>query len=466
MGIVINELIENVLSTKFAAFSDEHIENTKKRFIDIVGCAIGGANASGNSMILDLVREWGGKKESTIIVHGDKVPAHNAAMVNCVMCRSYDYEAVLDSEGVVEGKLVGHVCGTTEPTALATAELKGSNGKELITAAILGGDMAARIVTAEEFSFEHGFDISGTANAFGAATVAGKLWGLNHNQMLNAFGIVLNQIGGSFQNIWDGVHTFKLIQGLSARNGIMSVELARKGFTGPKDPLMSKYGYFVLYCKGYRPELLTVELGKRFYTKGGHKLHPGCYANHVAIECGLELHRQYDINPVDIYEVTVTLLPMLSRTFLNQPFEMGDTQVKASFNLPYNVANVLLRKSVKLEHFTDKFLRDPKVIGLAKKVKIVPTGSATCPERGWAQTAWATDLTVKLKDGKEFSTHVDAPRGRLLYPLTKDEIKEKFRRNVAFSKTVSRKKGEEVLIMLDALEEVDDVTKIVKLLVA
>jgi choline dehydrogenase-like flavoprotein len=131
-----------------------------------------------------------------------------------------------------------------------------------------------------------------------------------------------------------------------------------------------------------------------------------------------------------------------------------------------NVANVLLRKRVALEHFTDEFLRDLRVIDLAKKVKIVPTTATTIPEKWLAPKLWGADLTVEMKDGRKFSAHIDEPKGRLLYPLTKDEIKEKYRTNVAFSKTVSRENAEEALTMLDSLEEVDEIFKIVKLLVA
>ena len=463
MPTISEELVSNILETRYEVFSDELVADAKKRIIDVIGCAIGGANASGNAAIIDLVREWNGKKEATVLVHGDRVTAHDAAMVNSIMCRSYDYEVCgPELEGKAAGRMSGHICGTTECTALAVAEQKASNGKELITAIILGGDMASRIASAEDYSFDHSFDASGTVNGFGATAVAGRLWSLSEKQMLNALGIVVNQLAGSFQSILDGVHTFKLYQGLSARNGIISVELASKNFTGIKDPLMSRHGYFSRYCKSYRPELVTTELGKRFYTKGAHKLYPGCYANHAAIECGLELHRQHHINPEDIVEVTVSIIPMLCNSFLNQPFKAGDTQMKASFNLPYNVANVLLRKSTRLEHFTTEFLQDPKVINLAKKVKIVPT--MTPPKNGWAQKAWATDLRVKMKDGSEFSAYADAPKGRLLYPLGSDEIKNKFRNNVAFSGKVSSKKAEEAITMLDTLEEVNDVTKIFKLL--
>ena len=104
MTMIIEELVSNILETKFETFSDEVVEDAKKRFIDVIGCAIGGANASGNSIMLDLVRGWDGKKEATILVHGDRVPALNAAMMNCIMCRSLDYESCGPGEGEVPGR--------------------------------------------------------------------------------------------------------------------------------------------------------------------------------------------------------------------------------------------------------------------------------------------------------------------------------------------------------------------------
>ena len=60
---------------------------------------------------------------------------------------------------------------------------------------------------------------------------------------------------------------------------------------------------------------------------------------------------------------------------------------------------------------------------------------------------------------------MDTCRGRLDNPLTWDEIKEKFMANVAFSRTVAPNRAEEALAMLESLEEIDHVAKIVAALV-
>ena len=85
-------LAEHAVKARFEDLDKETIETIKSRLIDIIGCAIGSANATGNQALLDLVRNWGGKGEATILIHGGKVPAQNAAMVNAVMTRSYDFE--------------------------------------------------------------------------------------------------------------------------------------------------------------------------------------------------------------------------------------------------------------------------------------------------------------------------------------------------------------------------------------
>jgi 2-methylcitrate dehydratase PrpD len=448
-GLIIKELIHTIIETNIEAFSRENIEDAKNRMIDIVGCAIGGARASGNSILTDLVKEWGGKEEASVWVYGIKVPAQNAALVNCVMCRSYDYE--------VTG-LGGHSPGTIDITALTLGEQIGADGKEVISAAILGGDLAVRISNTQGFDPKHDFDGAGTINGLCATAVAGRLKGLDKDQMLNAFGIVVNLLGGSFQCITDGVHCFKLHQGVSARNAVFAVDMARKGFTGIKDPLFSPQGYFPMYCRDYHPEYLTAELGRIFYAKGAHKVFPSCYGNHCTIECGLEIVRQHDINVEDIAEITVGVTKEFYEGHLNQPFNIDDPLQRSLFSLPYAIANALLRKDAKLEHYTDEFVKNPKVAQLTGKVKVVPIA----PPEAFG----AAEVKVKMNDGREFYARSDRPLGSANRPLTREEIKDKFLANVDFSKTISRKKAKKVLTMLENLEKIDNVSEITKLLVS
>ncbi len=455
---IIAELTKNVLETPFEAFDAVTIERAKNRIIDVLGCLIGGANAPGCPMVVDLVREWGGKKESTVLVHGGKVPAHNAALVNCVMTRSYDFEP---TGAYVEGKSTpAHLSGTTGPTAITVAEQKSASGKELLTALILGDDLASRITAASQLNIDSGFDCTGTVNAFGATAIAGRLWGLNEHQMLNAFGIVLNQLAGTFQNIFDGAHSFKLPQGMAAHAGIFSVALAGKGFTGVKDPLLSKYGYFSLYCKTYQLEILTKDLGKKFFADYTCKPYPGCRSNHAATDCILEIINTKNIRTEDIDEIIVDITPTALDFAVGQPFKIREVpQIDAAFNLQYAVASALLRKNVQLEYFTEEFIRDPGITEMVNKIRLTP---AMAPDK-----PLGARVKIRMKQGIEYEKQVDMPKGNgILTPLTTDEIKKKYFDNVAFSRTITMENAEKVITLIEKIEEIHNVNKIIKLLVA
>ncbi len=455
--MIVEELARNVVQTNFEVFSDSVIKQAKNRLIDIVGCTIGGASAPGCLELRDLVKEWGGKKEATMLVHGGKAPAGNVAMLNSIMARSFDYGVITPYIG--DKAVWAHIAETNVPTAITMAEWKQAGGKALLTAMILGDDLTTRISAASTRAISQGWDTPGTVDKFGAVAIAGKLMGMNERQIINAFGIVLNQLAGSFQPIQDGAHSFKLAQGLAARDGIIAAELAGKGWTGGSDPLLGKYGYFALYCKEHDPGFLTRDLGKEFYGDCTFKPYPCCRFIHATIDCALKLVRSHDIIADDIANITINVAPMHFDSPLNQPFDIGEfPQGKATFSLRYHVANVLVRKSIKLEHLTEEFIRDPEVGNLARKV--IVTGNIP------PDMIEATGVTVRMKDGREFYAYEDVARGNALKrPLSQEEIEEKFRANVAFSKTVSQANAEKVLDMLNNLEEIDDIAGLVKLLV-
>jgi 2-methylcitrate dehydratase PrpD len=457
--MVIEEWSRHIVKTGFSDFDRETVTQAKNRIIDLVGCTIGGANASGNSVLLDLIKRWGGRKEATVLVHGIKAPAHNAAWLNSIMARSFDFGIVIPYIG--DTAVPAHVSESTVPAAITAAEWQHAGGKGLITALILGEDITIRVSAASKYVPGAGWDSPGIVNKFGTVAIAAKLMGLNERQISNAFGTILDQLAGSFQSITDGAHSFKLGQGLAARDGIISAEMAQKGWVGAKDPLMGKSGYFKLYCQTSDPEILTRHLGEEFY--GGrctYKPYPGCGWTHPVIDCALDLANRQKVAVDMIEEVVVNVVPMHLDSPLVQPFVLGDfPQGTASFSYRYAVANALIRKNALPEHYIEESVRDPLVGELANKVKIVSTMTP-------ADRVDAAEVRVRLKNGRECSARVPAPKGNPLFrPMTVDEIIAKYRHNVNFSGTVSRSNAEKALDMINNLEAVKDTGELVALLV-
>ncbi|MFH1647105.1 MAG: MmgE/PrpD family protein [Chloroflexota bacterium] len=456
----IEAISANVVETRFEDFDDVTLDLAKKRVIDVLGCVIGGVNAPGNATLLDLIREWGGKTESTIFVHGGKAPAQNVAMLNAIMARSYDFEVM---SYIIDGQVFpSHHAATLVPTALALGEAKKVSGKELLTAMLVGDDVAARVQAA---SAEHpiglGWDGCGTLSHLGAAATAGRLLGLDPHRMRHAFGIVLNLIAAAIQSIWDGATTFKLGQGTAARHGIFAAELAAKGWTGVEDALQSRFGYFFLYARGCKdPNILTRDLGRKYYGEAYFKPYPCGMPNHIAINCALKLVKKYDINTDDIEEVILTVPPgALQRSYYAKPFIIREfPHGDAIFSYPYTVATALLRKSVGLPNFTGEAILDPRASELTARTKMIEPASAS--ER------WAITLKLKMKDGRELSESGVLNRDWTQKPAPMKQVTDKFWHQVDFSRTVSRKNAARLLEMLQNLEDVDDVSRVVRLMVA
>lgn len=455
----IEKMSENVLQTRYENFEHSTLDNAKKRILDVVGCLIGGAYAPGNAAIIELVKSWGGREESTIFIHGGKAPAHNVAMVNSIMARSFDFEAV---GAFVDGvDLPSHISVTTVITALTLGEAKDISGKELLTALLVGDDMACRLIASSGFGFSLGWDGNGTVNAFGATAIAGRLLGLSKSQMQNAFGIVLNQLGGSLQNIWDGSHCFKFPNALSARNGIFSAELAKAGWNGPKDALFSKYGYFHLYTEGCtNPEILIKDLGKKYYTEATFKPYPCCRANHATIDCALSIVRQNEIDINYIDKIILEVSPRVRDMFVGQEFKVREVpQIDAAFSLRFCIANILLRKEIILEHFGDSLIREPEIANITNKITIKEFSDQE-------KNKLAARLKIIMQDGNEIISEVAFAKGAPAFsPLSTREIEEKFMKNVAYSKAIPEKNAEKILNLIENIEELDKISDLAKLLV-
>ena len=116
-------LVDYLADSSFDKFPTIVVDTAKAMILGVLGATIAGARAEGCDVVAEQVRQWGGREEATILIHGGKIPAHNAALVNAVMARSLDYE-----DSMTQGL---HVGASAVPAALASAELSGGcSGKE------------------------------------------------------------------------------------------------------------------------------------------------------------------------------------------------------------------------------------------------------------------------------------------------------------------------------------------------
>jgi 2-methylcitrate dehydratase PrpD len=152
----------------------------------------------------------------------------------------------------------------------------------------------------------------------------------------------------------------------------------------------------------------------------------------------------------------VSVTPTAKAFAVGKPFEIGEVpQINAAFSLQYTVANALVRKSVTLEHFTEKAIHDPAIMAVVKKITL----DSTLPK----EIPLGAAVIIKTTDGSQYERHIDMAKGRdTLTPLSQEEKINKFWSNIRFSKTVSEASAKEALDLLEHLEDVDNVAQIAK----
>jgi len=230
----ITKFINHFISTRYEDLPAPAVESAKREVLDSLATALGGSGKAGIIELVELVKEWGGAEQSTVIAHGLKCPAPSAAQVNASMIHALDYD---DGH---QAALV-HVGCVAVSTAFAVAERMGSaSGKELITAIALGGDFMARLGLAGrpgKTALSSGWHPTTLLGHLAAAAIAGKIMRLDEDKMASALGLAYHQAGGAGSGVADGALAKRMGPGFAAKAGVTAALMAERGITGERDPL-------------------------------------------------------------------------------------------------------------------------------------------------------------------------------------------------------------------------------------
>jgi 2-methylcitrate dehydratase PrpD len=421
----------------------------------------GSTQGQGCKQIVELVKEWGGKEESTVLGFGVKAPCWIATFANGAMSHALDYDDAFDT-----GFL--HASITTVPPAFAVAERVGKvTGKELIVAVAAGNDLITRLGLAlNKHPGGYGRDWSPTSvfGRFSGAAACGRLLGLDEKQMADALGIAFTQVAGTLQTSFGpGAMIRGLYASFVGQQGIMAALLAEKGITGCKAPFEGRAGLFNVYFDGtYNEELLLGALGKRFEgINVAFKPWPSCRVSHAYIEATLALVRKHDLHAEDIEAIKV-YVGDLSQP-LCEPIERRrkpEMVSEAKFSIPFIVASAIVRGSPVIAHFTEEGFQDPETLGLAQKVT-----SQFAPELDKRDCMPPAVIDIKSRSGRVYSEKVEIAYGNPQKPISVGDLTAKFRDCLLYAaKPVSQENQERLISMVLRLEDVDDATQIIKLL--
>ncbi len=457
MADPILDIAETVVKVEFGDLPSAVVEATKKDILDTLATTLAGSAVPGGKEVAEVMADWGGKEESSVLVFGGRLPAPSAALANGTMAHALDFDDTYDAIPL-------HAGAATISASLAVAEAVGPvSGERFIAAVTMGVDVMCRLGLATVMGLR-GWHLTGVYGYFGAAAAAGKLLGLDRGAMVDALGLAYAQAAGNNQGLHDGALTKRLNPGFGARGGITAAYMARRGITGGTNILAGKTGLFEVYHRGeYDPEPLRAELGTRFEVANlSYKPWPCGRALHGFIDATLQLVHEFDIRPDEVLGITIYVesddwhfaFPLETK---RRPRNHVDTQ----FSVPWVVATAIARRKVVIDDFTEQAIGDPIVLGLAEKVTPQVSDDMKRPMRDAKSGA----VSIRTKRG-EWYRRVDLPRGHPSNPLAIDDICEKFRDCAAHAaRPLERANVEAALDLVRRLEEQDDIRSVIALLV-
>jgi 2-methylcitrate dehydratase PrpD len=446
----------NFANTKYEDLPPEAVEATKKEILDLLGVALGGASQPGATQVCELVKEWGGKEESSIIGSKQKLPAPNAAQANATMAHALDFDDVHEAA-------VMHPGIASIPVALAVGEAQGNlSGKELITSTALGVDMMCRLALATtpgRSPIELGWHLTSLFGFMGSAATAARILHLNEENIVDAIGIGYHQCAGNGQCVKDGALTKRLGPGFAVKGGITAALMAKAGVTGAKNSFEGEWGLYRQYMHGdYSPEILTADLGKRFEgVNVAIKPYPCCRGVHPAIDAGLALAIDGNIRSEDIKEIVLSVTEA-HLSLLCQPEDAKRSPrspVDAQFSIPWGVASAIVGRRVGLGDFTDIAIQNREVLEVTQKMRVEVDNTLSKPGPS------PTRVKVITNDGRAFVKVVENPLGSLERPMSFEDCARKFR-DCAKSLDVGR--IERMIQLVGQLERLEDIRGIISLL--
>ena len=423
---IAGELARFLTSTNVSDLPPLALERARMVIASTIASAAMGSDIISSQIIRELAKERGGTEEATLWFDGGrKLPVAEAARVNAVMS---DAAASDDSDL----RSIAHIGTIVSTTSIAMAERTGASGRDVLGAMVLGYEVAGRIDEAlTPGRLKRGFHGS-IATIFGGAVAAGTLLKLTQEQMTQAIALAATSIGGMHVAANTSVAR-EYHAGLSAMLGINAALAARKGFVAEERVLEMPRGFFSAYG-GDHLENVTKDLGKDWdiTTNMAIKLVPGGHPHHATAEAAANAAIAGNVDPADVASIMVSAPKYRTLTGPLHPTDLIGVAHSPSYFLAAAVAD----RGYGWIHASPAKVADPVIRQLIDKVTADPNPQPY-PDR-FPHHHGAT-VTITLKDGRQFSDHVDFPRGSGPRGIEWADVDTKYRTLVPLCKLAPQK---------------------------
>jgi 2-methylcitrate dehydratase PrpD len=396
-------VVKFIQALKMRDIQGKILKQAKICLLDLVGASLAGAKVKGAKILSDFsFQEMKGLREATVIKGNQKLSCAAASLINGFIVNALDID-----DGY--RKVKGHPGAAVFPTTLAVSEKIGATGKQLLEALILGYEIGIRAgeILHSHYGFYHG---SGSWGAIGSAAGAAKLLGLSQLETKNALGIAeayaplipeIRAVEHPAMAPKDGI-------GWGAMVGTSAALLAQKGFTGSPSLLGDSKRNKDVFTLGNDYKIMNLYF----------KRYPCCRWAHPAIDGVLKIIEQENLTYQEISRINIKTISEAVSLYSTPPTSLEN----AEYNVVYPVAVAAIYREFTPKYLEERYFSKKAILQLMKKISIIvdPKIQKRFPEQCMAEIEMVTN------QGKECQSGLISARGDFDYPLSEQELEDKF----------------------------------------
>jgi 2-methylcitrate dehydratase PrpD len=410
MGAHIERLAAFVAETRWEDIPEAVRRHAKLVLLDTVGVILAGSEQPEVQRLRQRLVAAGGVGATLYGRGWPTTDPRTAALLNGIAGRSIE---------LCEGHRYVSCQGAIQivPALLAVGESDGRSGRELLTALILGYEVAVRLgacITPRPLAHQNG-----QAPLLGAIAAGAKLRGLSAADTSRALRVGATLIlTPSYTNAVAGATALNVAGGMSGFAGALAPELALAGFEAQDDAIEEAFGQLV--GDGFRSDTLLDELGSRWeITRNYFRLRACCNPIHAALDALEEALAELRPTAEQIARIEVATYRFASAMRHPHP----PNAFAARYSLPHAAAALVVRGDTGFGAFTEAAVRDPQIAALRPRVHIreEPQFTAAAPRLKPAR------VTLTLTDGRQTTRTCESARGDFQRPYPEADLRRKFR---------------------------------------
>ena len=371
--------------------------------LDTVGTVVAGRQTDCSRIIYEFAAAAFGGEGARLWLDGRSVSLSGAALAHSMTIDSLD---IHDGYNLVKG----HIGAAVIPAVLATLGDEGTAGQELLTAIVVGYEIAGRAGRALHAT-ACDYHTSGAWNALGAAAVTARRLKLNREQTRHALGIAeYHGPRSQMMRCIDHPTMVKDGSGWGTMAGVSAGMMAGGGFTGAP----------AITIEGDDVAEIWDDLGDYWLIMDQYiKPYAVCRWAQPAIVGALAVREQHGLAPEAIKVIRVHTFHEAARLACRRPQNTEEAQ----YSLSFPVAAALVNGRLGPSELSGAALHDPLVLRLSDSVELIEDEaySGRFPAERFAR------VEVETADGQCYESGPVEPTWGPEAPPSDGELRAKFR---------------------------------------